>query len=197
MPRRPRRRTQDLRLELAPRLGGREALGRHDTLLVGQVIAAAPLAAIAVTARNQLLARLDLPADPAPGPTGFQLALARRQDQADAFWRFSVHVTTADGTTLDVDCAASRQPGGDSGVIEQGPVWSLPPDTGPLPPLIAYVERAALDPTGTLALTGWALGIRKLVAIQAYIGLDRIGSAPACSAPTRVSSRKPARPGSG
>jgi ADP-heptose:LPS heptosyltransferase/GT2 family glycosyltransferase len=177
MPRRPRRRTPDLRLELAPRLGGREALGRHDTLLVGQVIAAGPLAAIAVTARNQLLARLDLPADPAPGPTGFQLALARRQDQADAFWRFTVHVTAADGTMLDVDCAASRQPGGDGGVIEQGPVWSLPPGTGPLPPLIAYVERAALDPTGTLALTGWALGLRKLVAIQAYLGLDRIGAA--------------------
>ncbi|MGC8470022.1 MAG: hypothetical protein ACP5NI_08980, partial [Acetobacteraceae bacterium] len=177
MPRRPRRRDPAIRLELAPRLGGREALGRHDTLLVGQVLATAPITAIAVTTQNRLLARLDLPADTRQGATGFQLALARRQNEADAFWRFTVHITAADGATQDVDCAASRQPGGDGGTIEQGPVWSLPPDAAPLPPLIAYVERAAIDPTGTVAVTGWALGVRPLVAVQAYIGLDRIGSA--------------------
>ena len=182
MPRRPKPAvaTPDLRLELAPRLGGREALGRQDTLLVGQVIAAAPVAAVAVTSEGQLLARIDYgaaAARDAPGPRGFQLVLARRLTEAAPFWRFTVHVTTTDGGALDVPCAARREPGGDGGVIEEGPLWTLAPDTAPLPPLIAYIERAALDPAGTLAVTGWSLAVADLVAVQAFMDLDRVGAA--------------------
>jgi ADP-heptose:LPS heptosyltransferase/GT2 family glycosyltransferase len=45
------------------------------------------------------------------------------------------------------------------------------------PPVVLYVERAAIDPAGQILVHGWAVARNPVVTVQVFIGDERIGAA--------------------
>ena len=52
-----------------------------------------------------------------------------------------------------------------------------PPIAHVRPPVVLYVERAALDDSGQLLVHGWAVSLTAMVTVQAFLDEERIGAA--------------------
>ena len=176
-----------IQVEIAPHFAGGELHGRHDAILLGRAVAAMPIESIALEQDGTVLARLefppgspaDLPPAPLGGPPqarGFMFVLARPIAAAALVWEFALRVVTTDGAEAAFPCAARREAGGDGGWLERGRGWAAP-EQGPAAPVIVYVERAAIDASGQLAVTGWGIARRRLLAVQAFLDGERVGAA--------------------
>ena len=102
--------------------------------------------------------------------------LARSIAAAALVWEFALRVVTTDGAEAAFPCAARREAGGDGGWLERGRGWAAP-EQGPPAPVIVYVERAAIDASGQLSVTGWGIARRRLLAVQAFLEGERVGAA--------------------
>ena len=181
-PARSRARAPKIRIEVAPVFTGGLLFGRHNAFLRGRALAAVAIEAIILTLDGVVLGEIEYPPDPAPPePTtgcvrGFAFTIARPIDAAPLAWSFAITVRTADGAARTIGFAASRDPAQGGGVLTDGPAWTEAV-AAPAPPLLAYVDRAALDPGGNFAVTGWALGLAPILAVQVFLDADRVGAA--------------------
>ncbi|MDE2580651.1 MAG: glycosyltransferase [Rhodospirillales bacterium] len=174
-----------IRIEVAPELIGGLLYGRQDTSLRGRVIAPAPITAVSLSVAGQELGELRYPiAHEAAAPAGpeppctqsFAFTIARPSAAAAPGFGFSLSAHTADGRSCRADFTARHDPNGEPGQLASGPSWAAA-DPAPAAPVIGYVERAALDPSGNLVVNGWAVAAAPVVAVQALLGGARVGSA--------------------
>ena len=174
--------TAPIRIEVAPEFTGGLLYGRHYAVLWGRTITAAPIEAMSVAQAGTVLGDIEYPPEPAPTEAapritrGFSFTIARPAADAPLYWDFTLSVRTADGQAHSNDFTARRDPEGGGGRLEAGPAWT---DGGeaPAPPILAFVERAALDPTGNLVVSGWAVSNAPLITVQVTLDGERVGAA--------------------
>ncbi|MBW4091344.1 MAG: glycosyltransferase [Proteobacteria bacterium] len=174
--------TAPTRIEVAPEFTGGLLYGRHYAVLWGRTIAAAPIEAMSVAQAGIVLGDIEYPPEPpasdpaAPVTRGFSFTIARPAADAPLGWDFTLAVRTAEGAVHSSDFTARRDPTGGGGWLDSGPAWT---DGGeaPAPPILAFVERAALDPTGNLVVSGWAVSNAPLIAVQVILDGERVGAA--------------------
>ena len=61
--------------------------------------------------------------------------------------------------------------------VASGPTLSAQSYAHVRPPVVLYVERAALDEAGQLLVHGWAVSLTAMVAVQVFLDEARIGAA--------------------
>ena len=172
------------RIEVVPEFAGGLLYGRHDAILQGRVIAPAPIEAISLRQAGTVLGDIEFPPEPTGavaagtgGRTrGFTFTIPRPAGEAPLTWDFSVQARTTDGQTRGADFAARRDPTEGGGRLEAGPAWTEAGEA-PAPPILAYVERAALDPAGNLVVSGWAVSEAPLITVQVFLDEERVGAA--------------------
>ncbi|MDE2006445.1 MAG: hypothetical protein KGI51_07760, partial [Rhodospirillales bacterium] len=168
-------------IQLAPRLAAGIAHGRHDAIVLGRVVAAAPIETIALLHDETELARAEFPPEPDPAPgalhvRAFLFVLPRPVEALAPVLAFSVRAGTADGAVREVFCRAGGATTDAALSLEEGPAWVEPPPNL-IPPLVLYVERAALDAAGQLVVNGWGLAAPPLLVVQAFLDGERAGTA--------------------
>ncbi|MGH7040610.1 MAG: glycosyltransferase family 9 protein [Acetobacteraceae bacterium] len=129
-----------------------------------------------------VLGNIEYPPEPAVAEgaqritRGFSFTIARPPAEAPLSWNFTVLARTADGRPHSTDFAARHDPAGGGGRLEGGPAWSNGGEA-PAPPILAFVERAALDPAGNLVVSGWAVSDTPLITVQVLLDEERVGAA--------------------
>jgi ADP-heptose:LPS heptosyltransferase/GT2 family glycosyltransferase len=108
---------------------------------------------------------------------GFQFNLPRPGLDASGLCAFQIVARTETGQehaetyTVDFD-AASRHV-----AVVSGPT-ALGIASGPARPhVMVYIEHATLDPDGLLSVSGWALAMGSILALQVYADEERVGKA--------------------
>ena len=172
----------DIRIELAPVLSGGTLYGRHDSWLRGRVLAPLAIERISLTVGETTLGELRLGAAEAAAPAtapgrGFAFTVPRPAAAAAEPCRFSLTAHGADGAARSETFSASDDPLRRGMMrLDAGPAWSDPGAQAP-PPIILYLERAAIDPDGRVLVHGWAVSRHSLVTVQLFLDGERIGAA--------------------
>lgn len=174
-------------IDLDPAVSAGFIHGRFDLVLRGRAAAAAPIEEVALQVDGRLVSRVQfgdpgrapevmLP-DGTPGRQGaFQLAFAQPGHAADGERNCTIVVRTTEGVARSAPfelAIASRDL--NPVAVRYHPVASLDGDARP--PVILYVERAAIDHRGLLTLLGWAVGSTRVITVQAFVDDARIGAA--------------------
>ncbi|MBN8929029.1 MAG: hypothetical protein J0H19_20675, partial [Rhodospirillales bacterium] len=108
----------------------------------------------------------------------FQLTLPLPADVPFGVVRCGLQARSAEARTHAVRFAIMVDPAAvPPGHVVAGPLTPPGAVAGLHPPVILFVERAALDLGGTLTLHGWAVARTRIVTIQAFVGDGRVGSA--------------------
>ena len=172
----------DIRIEVAPTLSGGTLYGRHDSWLRGRILAPLPIERVSLTDGETTLGQLHFGAAEAAVPAaapgrGFAFTVPRPAAAAATPCRFSLTAHTADGAFRTESFSASEDPDRRGMMrLDSGPVWSDPRAQAP-PPIILYLERAAIDPDGRILVHGWAVSRHSLVTVQLFLDGERIGAA--------------------
>ncbi|OJW28128.1 MAG: hypothetical protein BGO51_24865 [Rhodospirillales bacterium 69-11] len=108
----------------------------------------------------------------------FQLTLPLPADVPFGVVRCGLQARSAEARTHAVRFGIMVDPAAvPPGHVVAGPLTPPGAVAGLHPPVILFVERAALDLGGTLTLHGWAVARTRIVTIQAFVGDGRVGSA--------------------
>ena len=167
---------------MAPVLSGGTLYGRHDGWLRGRVLAPVAIERISLTVGDTTLGELRLGAKEAAAPAtspgrGFAFTVPRPAAAAAEPCRFSLTAQGADGAFRSESFSASEDPDRRGMMrLDAGPAWSDPSAQAP-PPIILYLERAAIDPDGRILVHGWAVSRHALVTVQLFLDGARIGAA--------------------
>jgi ADP-heptose:LPS heptosyltransferase/GT2 family glycosyltransferase len=176
-------------IQLEPVVPAARFANRHDFLIRGRVVSAAPVEEIAMVHDGIRLGQVlfgkadESTAAALPdGTTGVQLtflltlSLDRPLEVGNG--NFTIAARTFAGATEVAAFVLERVPEDPNlGRITSGPtasnvvVASLPPST------MIFTETATVEPDGTLRLSGWAVSRNRLLAIQILLDDERIGSA--------------------
>ena len=176
-------------VEADPTVSGNFIHGRFDVLLRGRVVSASPAEEIALHENGEVvaIAQFGDPEHAAPAllPDGtrarqraFHFNLPRPYGRAGAPCRPLIVVRTADGDTHEEPFEIEMDPHGPLPVsLRSGPTQNTMTSASVRPPVVIYVERAALDDEGNLLIHGWAIAVTTLVTVQIFADDDRIAAA--------------------
>jgi ADP-heptose:LPS heptosyltransferase/GT2 family glycosyltransferase len=185
----PERLPPRIRIEIDPAIDGGFIHDRYDLLIRGRVVSNTPIEEAILLLDGAVVGRVRYGmAGPAthsalPDGTGavqyaFRLGLPLRRAQAHCICTCFLAVRTQDGDSHEERLDLSVDPAAPVPItVAAGP--TQPSSTyAPLkPPLILYVERAALDNAGHLLVQGWAVSLDALVTVQVFLDEQRIGAA--------------------
>ena len=175
-------------IEIDPNVSAGFINNRYDLEVRGWVVSSSPVEEVALLHEDTVTSRVQY-GPPAPSariklPDGttvtrhvFTLLLPRLRSAAVGPCDIAIDVRTADGQThreyfsLTIDPLLPTQVR-----VQSGPTRSSADYAGELPPVVLFIERAALDPTGYLQMVGWAVSMATLVAIQVFAGEERVSS---------------------
>ena len=162
---------------------------RYDLLIQGRVVSTLPVEEAALlldgTPVGRVLygaadhaARTALPGGSAATQYVFRLTLPLRRAEAPRICACVIAVRTQDGSSHEerFDIAVDRSAAPPVSVLAGPTRWSAA-DAEALPPLILYVERAALDDSMQLLVQGWAVSRAAMVTVQVFLGEQRMGAA--------------------
>jgi len=181
--------TSQIVIELDSAVSGGIINGRFDVQLRGRIAANVPLEALELLCNTGKAARIEYGqphrAPPTTMPDGtpgqerafqFNLSLGRLETAATSSFR--IRATDTEGRPYEEDFALEINPAEPAPVrIAAGPNRPQLHLTGSRPPIILYVERAAIDGDGTLLLHGWTVAMNRVVTVQAFLGEDRLPAA--------------------
>jgi ADP-heptose:LPS heptosyltransferase/GT2 family glycosyltransferase len=198
--------TPRITISLEPLAPASRVANRHDFLIRGRVVSAAPIEEISLFHEDvrvgQVLfgkAEKSAPAVLADGKVGVQPSFMFNLPVTHP-----AHVTNCDFTVLartfdgEVEVAAFvlerdiENP--HRGVVTAGPTAINSFETGLPPATIVYTEHASVDPDGRLQVHGWAVSRNKLVTIQVLVDEERIGAAALGAVRDDVASAHPSYP---
>jgi ADP-heptose:LPS heptosyltransferase/GT2 family glycosyltransferase len=176
-------------IQLEPFGPASKASNRHDFLIRGRVVSAAPVEEIAmvhdgIRVGQVLFGKTDrsTPAALPDGTTGvqlgftFNLPLDRNSDLVHS--DFTVTARTFTGATEVAAFVLERFPQDASrGRIASGPTASNVSGPALTPATMIYTETATVEADGNLRVSGWAVSHNRLLAIQILLDDERIGSA--------------------
>jgi ADP-heptose:LPS heptosyltransferase/GT2 family glycosyltransferase len=175
-------------IEIDPNVLGGFISHRYDLQIRGWVVATAPVDEVSLLHNDAVVsqlrygqpsatARLILEDGTSVTPHVFTLSLPRLRSEAGGPCTVSVAARTVNNQTYRETYSLIIDPLLPTQVqIESGPTRSSAEYGGEIPPVVLFVERATLDPSGDLQLIGWAVSLSNLVAIQIFAGEERVGS---------------------
>jgi hypothetical protein len=158
---------------------------RYDLLIRGRAVSTLAVEEVAVSLDDAAVGRVQF------GETGqleldyddgiqhvFHINVPLRRAQARRTCRCVVTARSAAGgvqqETFDLIVDPASQP---PVSVTSGPTLSSHAYAHVHPPVVLYVERAAMDPAGQILVHGWAVSQNPMVTIQVFIGDERVGAA--------------------
>ena len=175
-------------LEIDPNISAWFVSQRYDLEIRGWVVASSPVESVTLSHNDALVSQMQYGP---PGPTArvalrdgtavtrhvFTLSLPRPRAQATEPCTITLTARTINNQTFSETYLLTVDPLMPTSVrVESGPTRPSAGYGGELAPVVLFVERAALDATGTLQFIGWVISIGTVVAIQVFAGDERITS---------------------
>lgn len=175
-------------IDIDPNVSGGFIHGRFDLVIRGRVAAAAPIEEAMLRVGDNVVTRAEFGDPDRAAPTtlpdgtparqrAFQFSLPMMQDAA-APCRCTIMVRTGDSQvhteTFDLHVDPTATP---PVSVLTGPTQPVHTYEGVRPPVVLYVERAAIDSDGTLTLHGWSVAMTRIITVQAFIDDSRIAAA--------------------
>ena len=198
-----------IQIDIDPSISAGYMHGRSDVLLRGRAVSRVPIKEITVRLNDTVIGRVEC------GQSD-QDARARRADGENAIqhvFHINVPLRRAETQRICTCTVTARTRNGDAHVesfdlsvdpsnpvpvsVTWGPRRSSSTYAGARPPLVLYVERAALDDTGQLLVQGWAISLTPMMTVQAFIDKERIGAARLGGQRDDVGAAFPAYPNAG
>ena len=191
---RRRRRTEHaappaIRIDIDPAISAGYIHDRYDLLVRGRVATGVPVEEIAIRLDDAVIGRVQfgrpdqVPQNSAADDgTGiqqvFHINLPLRRAEAHRMCTCIVAARTQNGDTHEQSFDLSVDPSSTVPVtVASGPTLSAQSYAHVRPPVVLYVERAALDEAGQLLVHGWAVSLTAIVAVQVFLDEARIGAA--------------------
>ena len=179
---------EQILIEIDPVVSAGFINNRYDLEVRGWVVASSPVEEVALLHADAVASRVQYgPPRPSQRITlgddtvvtrhVFALSLPRSRTAASGACDITLVVRTANGGThrqaytLAIDPLLPTQVR-----VQSGPTRPSADYGGELTPVILFVERAALDDSGYLQLVGWSVSLSPLVAVQVFVGEERVSS---------------------
>jgi ADP-heptose:LPS heptosyltransferase/GT2 family glycosyltransferase len=150
---------------------------RYDVIVTGIATADKPIEAISLDFKDEVTA-LALYPPTAGNQQIFRLGLSQLRSSCEQTFPVQISVKTSEGHEHKVSFVLARDQVNPSVVrVVSGPISELPLQAKAFPPLLLYVETAAMDETGLLHVIGWAIAHAQIIAVQVLLDEERLGSA--------------------
>ena len=176
-------------VEIDPAVSGGYVSGRFDVMIRGRAMSAEPIEEIRILADDwvtsaALYGQPDQAAscvmpDGTPGrQRSFQFNLPRRGDGKPERCEFQIVARTADDAeyaedfAIEIDVAAAEPVS-----VVLGPTRSVYTFGDVRPHAVMYIERGTIDLDRVLTVQGWAVSLGSILAIQIFVGEERIAKA--------------------
>lgn len=195
-------------IQVNPLLSGGFIHGRFDISIRGRVVSASPAQDVALHVGGMLVTAIQFGepeyAAPMALPGGlpafqrsFHFHLPRLAEIAGSAFQAVISARTAAGETHEEAFELAVDPtDATSLILASGPVQ---PASESLirPPLVLYVERAAVDPDGLLQVHGWAISLTAIIDVQVFLDDALVSSAVLGGRREDVAGAHPAYPNAG
>ena len=177
-----------IRIDIDPAISAWYVYDRYDLTVHGRVVSDVPVEEVAIRLDDAVIGRVQygqsdqLPqAGPADG-TGiqyvFHINVPLHPSEARRMCTCAVAARMQHGNTHEQSFIFSIDPSNAVPVsVASGPTRSSTTYLNVLPPVVLYVERAALDDGGQLLVQGWAVSLAAMVTVQVFLDEQRIGAA--------------------
>jgi ADP-heptose:LPS heptosyltransferase/GT2 family glycosyltransferase len=175
-----------IQIEVDPAIVAGYIHDRYDLMVRGRALSSVPLEEIAFRLDGTVIGRVQYGQSDRTGLTDDACALQHA-------FIINIPLLGPDTHRVCTCVLAARTQHGDCDeqtmVLLIDPLHSMPVTiaSGPMssparleevqPPVVMYVERAALDDTGQLLVQGWAVSLTAMVAVQVFLDGRRIGAA--------------------
>jgi hypothetical protein len=178
-----------IRIDIDPAISAGYIHDRYDLLVRGRVVSDVPVEEIAIRLDDAVIGRVQFgKSDQAPQTnaaddgTGiqqvFHINVPLRRADAHRMCTCIVAARTQSGDTHEQSFDLSVDPSSTVPVtVASGPTRAAQSYAHVRPPVVLYVERAALDEAGQLLVHGWAVSLTAMVAVQVFLDEVRIGGA--------------------
>lgn len=178
-----------IRIDIDPAISAGYIHDRYDLLVRGRVVSDVPVEEIAIRLDDAVIGRVQFgKSDQAPQTstaddgTGiqqvFHINVPLRRAEAHRMCTCVVAARSQNGDTHEQSFDLSVDPSSTVPVtVASGPTRSAQSYAHVRPPVVLYVERAALDEAGQLLVHGWAVSLTAMVAVQVFLDEVRIGGA--------------------
>ncbi len=162
---------------------------RHDLLIRGRVVSSAPIDEASLLLDGTAVGRVQyglanhaaqtvLPDGTAATQYVFHINLPLPRDQGHRIRTCVVAVRMQDGDSYEERFDLLVDSSGSVPIsVAAGPTCSSLTYAHVKPPVMLYVERAALDNRGQLLVHGWAVSLTTIMAVQVHVDEARIGAA--------------------
>jgi ADP-heptose:LPS heptosyltransferase/GT2 family glycosyltransferase len=166
----------EVAITLDPFLPGGFQHGRHELLIRGCITADVPVEQVMLVVDGRARGQIQFGTAADSAPRAFVFHLARPAAQVADRCGFTIAARTDTDVAVGVPFVAVPHPDeAGAGTVVVGP--TAPADSATVPPVMLYVDRALIDPTGKLLVEGWAMALSRVVAVQVLSGGERIGAA--------------------
>ncbi len=175
-------------LEIDPNISAWFVSQRYDIEIRGWVVSSSPVESVTLSHNNAMVSQMQYGP---PGPTArvalrdgtavtrhvYTLSLPRPRAQATEPCTITLTARTINNQTFSETYLLTVDPLLPTSVrVESGPTRPSVGYGGELAPVVLFVERAALDASGSLQFIGWVISLSTLVAIQVFAGEERIAA---------------------
>ncbi len=179
----------EIRIDIDPGISAGYIHDRYDLLVRGRVVSDVPVEEIVIRLDDAIVGRVQFgqldqmaPAGLANSEPGiqhlFHVNVPLRRAQAHRMCTCSIAARMRNGDTHQQSFKFAVDPSNSMPVsVAAGPTRSSSTYRHARPPVVLYVERAALDDGGQLMVHGWAVSLTAMVTVQAFLGEELIGSA--------------------
>jgi ADP-heptose:LPS heptosyltransferase/GT2 family glycosyltransferase len=158
---------------------------RHDVAVRGAVVTASCLESIALIADGETIGlaqfgqQPELPSARGDGAAhqGFAFTLSLPLAAEPRTVPCAVRVRARDGAEAETAFVLHLDPRRLTAVVTGDEAVSSAPPGGVPASIVMAAERAVLDAEGHLRVSGWAISLDRLVAVQIFAGEERVGSA--------------------
>ncbi|HEY7580005.1 MAG TPA: glycosyltransferase family 9 protein [Acetobacteraceae bacterium] len=158
---------------------------RYDLSIRGRAVSSAPLEEVAISLEGAAVGRVQFGAadqleldDDSGILHVFHINVPLPRAQANRTCQCVVAARTQTGNVRSETYELAIDPAGPLPVtVISGPTSSSHAYTHARPPVVLYVERAAMDGQGQVLVHGWAVSLNPMVTIQVFVEDERIGAA--------------------
>ena len=183
------RRPSQIQVDIDPAITSGFIHDRHDLLIRGRVVSSTPIDEASLLLDGTAVGRVQyglanqaaqtvLPDGTSAMQYVFHLNLPLHRDQGHRIRTCVLAVRTQDGDLYEERFDLLVDSSGSVPIsVAAGPTCSSLTYAHVKPPVMLYVERAALDNRGQLLVHGWAVSLTAMVAVQVYVDEARIGAA--------------------
>ena len=195
-----------IRIDIDPAISAGYIHDRYDLLVRGRVVSDVPVEEVAIRLDDAVIGRVQFgksdqapQTSPADDGTGiqqvFHINVPLRRAEAHRMCTCVVAARSQNGDTHEQSFDLSVDPSSTVPVtVASGPTRAAQSYAHVRPPVVLYVERAALDEAGQLLVHGWAVSLTAMVAVQVFLDEVRIGAAQLGGQRDDVGSAFPAYP---